>query len=490
MKRPLAVVALAALALSAVLVARAWRGAPPPAAEPVAQPIAVDRDAAVAHFAEALTYRTISHGADSGVARDDAAFDAFRSFLARSYPRAHAALRREIVARHTPLYTWPGSDPSLEPILLIGHYDVVPVDARAVDRWTHPAFGGVVSDGFLWGRGSFDDKINVIALLEAVEALVARGFEPTRSVLLAFGHDEELGGGEGAAAVAATLAQRGVRAALVLDEGGAVAGPGMIPGLERPTAAVGIAEKGYVSVELVAEAEGGHSSAPPRHTAIGIVATAIHRLERDRMPTHFAAMRSTLESIGPHLPFGYRLVTQNLWLFGPLLEPALSRVQLVAPMLRTTTAATIIEGGVKDNVLPNEARAVVNFRILPGDTIDGVVEHVRRVVDDDRIRLTLSAKRREASPVTSLDSPAWALLRGAIADHFPDAVAVPFLIPGGTDARRYRRLSDGVFGFVPVRAEVDDMKRAHGNDERIGVDAYLGAIGFYADLIERASAWR
>lgn len=492
MKRALvALLALVAAAVAAMVI-RTGGGAPPaPAAAVEAPALAVDREAAVGRFAEALRIPTLSHGADTGVPRDDEAFASFRKLLERSYPLAHAELERVLVADHTLLYTWRGSDPALDPIVLMGHYDVVPVDPEAADDWTHPPFGGVESDGFLWGRGALDDKINVIAQLEAVEALLAEGFAPERTILLSYGHDEELGGGEGAASVVSLLEERAVRPALVLDEGGAVAEGGLIPGLDRPVAAIGIAEKGYVSVELVVETPGGHSSVPPPHTAVGILATAIHRLERNPMPSHFGGpMRQTLEAVGPHLDFGPRLVVSNLWLLEPVVERVLVAVPTIAPMLRTTTAATIFHAGVKDNVLPNRARAVVNFRIFPGETVADVVEHVREVVDDPRIALTPSRKQREPSDVSSTDGEAFALLRRAILDVYPDAIPTPYLITGGTDARYFRAISDGVFGFMPVRADMADVKRAHGNDERIRVDAFVEGVGFYAHLMREASRWR
>jgi len=183
-------------------------------------------------------------------------------------------------------------------------------------------------------------------------------------------------------------------------------------------------------------------------------------------------------------------VLRNLWCFGPLVERALLSSQTIGPMLRTTTAATIFQGGVKDNVLPNKARAVVNFRIFPGDSIASVVEHVRSVVDDEQIVLTPSEKQREPSDVTSTDGEAWALLSGTVRQVYREAVAAPYLIAGGTDSRHFREISDGVFGFMPVRAEIADVKRAHGNDERLSVDSYLEGIGFYAQLIRNAGIGR
>ncbi len=491
MKRVLAGVAAFVVLLGVVMVVRAGGGAHPSSDAAAPPLVAVDREAAIDRFAAALRIPTLSHGGDSGVARDDAVFVQFLDFLAASYPRVHASLKRELVAQHTPLYTWAGSDPSLDPILLMGHYDVVPADPDALDRWTHPPFDGVVADGYLWGRGAIDDKINVIAQLEAAEALLGEGFAPERTILLTYGHDEELGGPEGAQGVVALLAERGVRPALVLDEGGAVAEGGVIPGLDAPVAAIGIAEKGYISVELVVETQGGHSSTPPESTAIGILATAIHRLERDRPDSHFGGvMQHTLEAVGPYTGFGYRLALNNLWLLAPVVSRALLAVPDIAPMVRTTTAATIFQAGVKDNVLPGRARAVVNFRIFPGDSIASVVAHVERVVDDERVQITPSEKRREPSSVSEVGTPVYELLTETIREVYPDAVPAPYLISGGTDARYFREISDGVYGFMPVRMGMTDVKRAHGNDERIPLDSFIEGIDFYARMMKKGGTWR
>ena len=452
--------------------------------------VTVDADAALQRFAEALRFETISHGPDSGVSRDDAAFSAFRDFLVDRYPRVHAGLELELVAEHTLLYTWAGSDPALAPLVMMGHYDVVPVDPTALGRWIHPPFEGVIEDGYLWGRGAIDNKINVIAQLEAVEALLAQAFSPTRTILLSYGHDEELGGDEGATAVVALLKQRGVRPAFVLDEGGGVMTGEVIPGLDADVAAIGIAEKGYVNVELIVEAAGGHSSAPPKQTAIGILASAIHALERNPMPSHFedGIMRQTLVALAPRMDFGPRAVMRNLWLSGPVVQRVMLSTPALAPGLRTTTAATIFQGGVKANALPTRARAIVNFRIFPGDSVTDVMEHVRRVIDDDRIVVS-APSGREPSSVTSVETSAWATLSDTIRQVYPEVALAPFLIPGGTDARYFREICDNVFGFVPMRNQIEEMKRAHGNDERIRVDSFTEAIDFYARLMMTSEGW-
>jgi carboxypeptidase PM20D1 len=447
--------------------------------------LALDADAMVARLSAGLRFPTISHQDPAQLPA--AEFERFHRYLEASFPRLHGALRRELVAGHSLLYTWPGRRPELAPLLLLAHQDVVPVEPGTEERWTHPPFEGRVADGFVWGRGAIDDKGALFAVCEAVEWLIAHGFEPERTLLLAFGHDEEVGG-TGAATTAETLAQRGIRPELVLDEGLAVV-EGVVPGLERPLALIGVAEKGYVTVTLTVDTPGGHSSTPPPHTAVGTLATAIHRLERAPMPAGIRGPTADFFAyLAPELPFSYRIPFANVWLFGGVLERALARSRAVNANLRTTTAVTMIQGSVKENVLPARARAGVNFRILPGDTSQDVLEHVRRAIDDPAVELAFAEPPREASPVSPIDGTGFALLQRTIAEVFPDAIVAPGLVLGGTDARNYTSVSEQVFRFNPFVFSTDDLNRAHGTDERMAVAHYVRGVRWFVRLIENASA--
>lgn len=440
---------------------------------------------AAERLAEAIRIPTISH--EDSARFDAAAFDAMHQLLRARFPRVHARLRREVVAGYTLLYTWPGTDPSLPPVLLMGHMDVVPVEPGTEARWTRPPFAGAVEGGWVWGRGAVDDKSSVLGTLEAVEMLLAEGFAPRRTVLLAYGHDEETGG-HGARQTAALLRGRGVRPWMVVDEGGVI-GQGLMPGVDRPTALIGIAEKGFVSVELTARAEGGHSSMPPRNGSIGRLSAAIHRLESSPMPARLdGAALQLFDRVGPEMPFAQRAVFANLWLTRPLVIRTLSAAPSSDAMVRTTTAPTIFQAGTKENVLPSRARAVVNFRILPGDSVRGVVAHVRRVVDDTGVHVrAMEGFSSEPSSVSRTDGEAYRVLERSIRQAAPDAVVAPYLVLGGTDARHYHALSDAVFRFLPVRMTPDDLDRIHGTDERISVRDYESAIQFYRQLLLNAS---
>jgi carboxypeptidase PM20D1 len=451
-----------------------------------APPRAVDAAAVAARLAAALRFATISHDDPTRLPRD--AFAGLQQWLAHAYPRLHAALERERVSEWSLLYTWRGRDARLEPLLLLAHQDVVP--AEQAERWSHPPFAGVLADDFVWGRGAMDDKGSLVAICEAVEALLAEGFEPGRSVLLAFGHDEEVGGGAGAARIAERLAARGVRAHLVLDEGMAVLADSTVPGLERPLAPIGIAEKGYATLELVASAAGGHSSTPPRHTAAGILARAIERLEAHPLPARVAGPTEALFAwLAPELPLWARVPLANARLLVPL-DAWMSREPAANALLRTTTAVTMLSGSPKDNVLPVEATAVVNFRILPGETSAELLERVRAIVADARVELRFREPPREPSPVSPVDGPAFAVLQRTIAETIPGAVVAPNLVLGGTDARRYAVLTPNVYRFGPFVYGTRDLERVHGIDERLSIRNLAEAVRFYARLVENAAGPR
>lgn len=484
MKRLLLVALAALVVLAAVLLVRAARFTPRTADPPAAVPF-VPVAGAADRLAGAIRIPTVSHG-DSTL-RDSAAFRQMHAYLAASFPRAHATLVREVVGRDALLYTWRGTDSALAPIVLMGHMDVVPVEPGTDTLWTHPPFSGAIAEGFIWGRGALDDKGTVLGLLEATEALLAQSFVPKRTIYLAFGADEELGGEQGARRVAELLRSRGVKPAMVLDEGGTVV-TGAVPGVAKPIAVVGIAEKGYVSVELVVRAAGGHSSMPPRQTAAGILAAALARLEASPFPGGIrGATADFFEVVGREMPLERRVLLANRWLFDPVLERVLARSPGMNAALRTTTAITMLEGSPKDNVLPSTARAVVNFRILPGESVESVVRHVRRVVDDERVQARVHGTTAEPSPVSPTGDSTWARLAQTIRQAYPDAIVAPYLVLGATDARHFRDLTPNVYRFAAGRMDVSDLPRAHGTNERVGVAPYLEAIGFLALLIRNVA---
>jgi carboxypeptidase PM20D1 len=407
--------------------------------------------------------------------------------LARSFPNAHRVLQQELVNGTSLLYTWPGTDPSLAPVMLLAHQDVVPVAPGTEREWQHDPYGGAIADGYIWGRGTWDDKGNLMAILEAVEMLVGQGAVPRRTLYLGFGHDEEIGGEQGAHIIAQLLQSRGVHLDFVLDEGLLVT-EGILPGLEQPVALIGTAEKGYLTMDVSAHGTPGHSSMPPSRTAIGTLSQALVRLEQAQMaPQVRGATREMFETLAPEYSGAKRVLFSNLWLFEPLVRRELDSQASGRAMLRTTTALTTVRAGDRDNVLPGRADAKVNFRLLPGDSSAQVLERSRLAVADPEVQLDASAQFWDPSALSSTEVAPYRNIAQAIREVFAGAIVAPGLMIGATDSRRYQAIAAQIYRFTPVRARSEDLGRFHGTNERVSLTNYAQMIRFYHRLIELAT---
>lgn len=485
MKRFRSLLLVAVVLVGTAMVVRTLQLPAPPPAMPPAGDFAFDTAAAVGRLGGAIRYATVSYA--SGGPIDSAAFRGLAAHLESAFPGVHQNLRREAVSGLSLLYTWPGADTTLAPVVLMGHLDVVPVPEANLAQWSQPPFSGAVDGGFVWGRGTLDDKTTVLSILEAAENLVREGYRPPRTVYLAFGHDEEVGGVFGARAIVDTLVARGVKPALVLDEGGFMA-RGAIPIVKGRAAIVGIAEKGYVSLRLRALAPGGHSSMPTGRTAVGAVSRAVVALEANQFPNSLEGpTRGTLEALAPYSSFANRLVLANLWLTAPLVRWKMKGTPLGAALMHTTTSPTMLSAGIKDNVLPPEATAVVNFRIRPGETVGSVEERVRAVIGDTIVRVErLDSVGVDPSPVSDTDSPAFRLIAETIRGMAPgeQLPVLPYLVMGGTDAKYWGSHSSRVFRFLAIPLDEGDVERVHGVNERVAIGDYATAVGFYGRLLQ------
>ncbi len=449
------------------------------------EPIALDRESIIGRLSAAIRYKTISYQEPAGTSV--AELLKFHAFLKKSFPLTHATLPKSVVGEFSLLYRWQGRNHSLKPLLLMAHMDVVPVDPATESLWTHPPFAGHIADGYIWGRGAMDDKVGVLGILEAVEYLLASGFQPQRTLYLAFGHDEETGGLNGAAKIAALLRGQQVEFEYILDEGGNITNA-IVPGISSPLALIGIAEKGYVSLELAVESPGGHTSIPPRQTAIGVLSSAIHRLALNPFPARLSeATRRLLEFAGPEMSWPNRMLLANLWLFEPLVKHQMARSNLTDATIRTTQAATIFQAGVRDNVLPVKATAVLNLRVLSGDSLSAAVAHVRSVVNDPRVKLTPLPGHTEPSPISEVESSGFTHIARTIRQIYSDTLVAPSLMVAATDAKHFVPLTKNIYRFLPITLGAEDAKRYHGIDERVAVKDYEQAVRFYIQLIRNAN---
>ena len=438
-------------------------------------------DPAVERFRELLRIPTVSSHDPAAVDVD--AFAAFRDAVQRLYPRLHAVLERELVAEHSVLMRWPGAV-AADPLVLMAHYDVVPVVAS---EWQHPPFAAtVVGEGeqaTLHARGAIDDKGALVAILEAVEQLVAEGFAPARDVYLAFGHDEEVAG-HGAPAIVELLRSRGIRPGLVLDEGGAVVS-GALPGVDVETAMIGVAERGVMTLTLTARELGGHASTPPATPATARLARAITRLQRRPFPTRIAPpVRAMFATLAPHARAPFSAVFARLGVLGPGLARLLPRFgPETNAIARTTAVVTELSGADGENVLATSARAAVNIRLLTGDTVAGATARVRRVVRDPLVEIELR-QGSDPSPVSPWRGAQWARVsRAVVATLGADVVPTPYLQLGASDSRWFTAISTHVYRFTPFRLTASEREALHAHDERIRVDVWLRGIAFYRALI-------
>lgn len=449
--------------------------------EPI-EPISLDESAVLERFSQAIQIPTISYDERSNF--DHQAFSDFHDYLAASFPLVSQHTEQIRIADYSVIYHLRGLNSQLKPALFMGHMDVVPIEEASLADWQQAPFSGKVVNNVIWGRGTIDDKVSVVALMEAMERLISQGIQPQRSIYFAFGHDEEAGG-DGAKAIAKHFAQNNIRFEFILDEGGVVT-DGIIPGPAQPVALVGIAEKGFVNFHLSVKGEGGHSSQPPEHTAAGILAQAIVAVENNQFDARFDFFEVMFAPIGFATPLTSRLPLANLWLLSPVVENVLLSKASSAAGVRTTTAVTMLQGSNKSNVLPTMASAVVNFRILPGDTVDSIRQHLIKVINNPMVQIEAQLAN-EASAVSSTESLGFKLIESTIRRLGDNILVAPYLVLGATDSRHFQGLSDNIYRFMMVSLNSTTLKQFHGVNEQISVKDYLQAIQFYYAMVKQSA---
>lgn len=486
-KRVLLLVLAALLLLVAAVAVNTWRQGSRQLQVAPAPSVAVDEAAVADKLAGALRLRTVSSLDDPALNAQE--FRKLHAYLEQRFPKLHATLQREVVGGLSLLYTWQGSDPNAKPVALMAHQDVVPIEPGTESRWQAAPFAGEIRDGYVWGRGAWDDKGNLVAQMQAVETLLEAGFQPRQTVYLIAGADEEVSGLRGAQAIAKLLEARKVKLDFVIDEGLFIAN-GLMPGVKQPVALIGIAEKGYMSVVLKAKGTPGHASAPPPpgQTAISKLSVALRRLDEEQLPAAVKGVaREMFETLAPEMSGFQRVALANLWLFGPLVQPQLEKAAATNSMLRTTTALTIVQGGNKDNVIPASAEATVNFRIMPGETRASVLQHVREKVGPD-VELRELPGAVDPTGVSPTAAPSFQALNRTVRSLFPDVLVTPALYVAGSDSHHFTGLTDNIYRFSPVRVQPADLPRLHGTNERIAVANLGELVRFYHQLLRNLNA--
>lgn len=442
-------------------------------------------EGALGRFQEALRIQTISF--ENQVDFDTLQFEKFNQFIINNYPLMDSLLDHQIFSEFSHLYHWKGKDTTLNPIILMGHLDVVPI--ASPDSWTKDPFGGVIADEKVWGRGTIDDKFSVIAIMETVEDFLVDSFQPERSIYLAFGHDEEVGGDMGAVQIAKYLKNKGVKAEYVLDEGYAITQK-LIPGIQDDVALIGIAEKGSATIKFSIDLVGGHSSQPAMETAIDVLAAAIANLKSKPLGANISEpMNGFMDQLGPEMGFLNKMAFANREIFkGLIISTYESTSGAGNALVRTTTAPTIFNGGVKENVIPTSAYALVNFRIMPGETPQSVLEYANSIINDERVKLSFHGFNTNPSEVSPIDSKGYEAINMTIKQVFDNTLTGPNLVIAATDSRHFSEISENIYRFVPYHINENNINSFHGVDEHILVEDYKDAIRFYRQLILNSTA--
>jgi carboxypeptidase PM20D1 len=452
-----------------------------------------------AKFATLLRAKSISEDPSEG--QIDAPTDPVEILLSKTmpslYPLTYAAMRRiPLPTRSVVLELNGTSNPPLEPFMFLAHVDVVPVEHGTEKDWHRDPWGAgelIDEDGFMWGRGTLDNKANAASMLGAMEALLSRdpNWRPERTILFCFGHDEERGGDTGARIVAEKLPYR--RLAGVHDEGGAMV-HGMLPGVRAPIALIGVQEKGMVTLQLDIDdpSLSGHSSMPPTQSLVGLMAKALLAVEADKpAPSVSPVTREMLSSVAGDAAFPFNMIYANIGWLHPIMAYLLGASRSSSASVRTSIAPTVVNIGLKSNILPRTGRALVNYRIAPGDTIAELMARARRAIGDSRVKVSVvgggTGFASDPSSTSRTDTPAYTALYETIGDLCPHCARTPYLVMGGTDARYFYPLTDSVYRFSPIHMLPSDVVRLHGTDERVAAIDFVSASAFYLRLLARVA---
>ncbi|AZA55546.1 M20/M25/M40 family metallo-hydrolase [Chryseobacterium sp. G0201] len=460
----------------------------------------VKNDSAVQRFSNGIKIATISTGELGDF--DYSTFDTFKEYLKKSYPEIYQNTENYEVNKYGLVFKLKGSQPSLEPILFISHMDVVPPgDAdiknkeenifrrddkvlprvtKVAEYWDYAPFSGSVANGRIYGRGTIDMKGMLFSLMESMSNIIKSRHIPKRDIYLAFGFDEEVGGQKGAAQIANHFKKQGLKFDAVYDEGGLVLEKGSVKGIDSDVAVIGCAEKGFLSAKIKVKGLGGHSSMPPTESAIGKAAVIMQRLEDDQMkPIITPLIKEFFDNIGGSMPFANRLAISNQWLLQPVLLSQLTKSNTTNALVRTTTALTMMKGSDGTNVLSPEVEFVVNFRLLPGNTVKDVKDHIAKATKGFDVEVEEIDNTREASAVSPTNTKAFKLIEAGIKEIYPTAIATPYLTVGGTDAYKYQIVSKNIYRFMPIKINNSEQQSIHSTNEYISIENYLKMIHYF-----------
>ena len=443
--------------------------------------LVLDETKAIENLSKSIQFQTISHPDYEKFDYEE--FQRFLSWLETEYFQVFKNLEKKYLGK-TLLLKWQGEASDLNPILLTGHYDVVPVRADADSIWQESPFSGKIDGDYVWGRGALDDKSGVIAILEAVNYLLEKNFSPRRTVYLSFGHDEEIGGRRGAGKVTEFLLNEGVELEWTLDEGSFLL-QDIIPGINKPVAVINVAEKGSITIQVIGKAEGGHSSMPSSKSSVGYLAEALLKLENNPVPGKLEGISLGLfDEVSKQMPFQYKILFANLWLFEPLINNFLSDSPTMNAVIRTTTAPTMLSASNRLNVLASEAVGTVNFRLHPRDNPEKIINFVKDLISNENIEVKNLSAGTLASSVSDWETEGYRAISNSVREVYGDIIVAPGLMVGGSDSKHYAKAAKNSYRFNPFPLSANELSGLHGIDERIKKDDFLNGIRSYIKIIQ------
>lgn len=436
-------------------------------------------------------------------------FDDFKVYLTEQYPEIYKIMDTMTINKYGLVFRWKGKNPNAKPILFLSHYDVVPVSGYDPDmetqdaitfnmndkplspidsiqtQWDHSPFSGAVVDGRIYGRGTLDMKGMLFSILEASDNLIGEGFTPQQDIWFAFGQDEEVSGRQGALKIAEYFKEQGLHFAAVYDEGGFIVAPrSAIETLDRPLALVGTGEKGFLTVKISVKGVGGHSSMPPLKSSLVYAAEIIEKLNSDQMaPMIISPIESFLQNVGDEMGFASKLAIANQWIMKPILLKSLSKSAASNALVRTTTAITMAKGSDAPNVITTLSEVTVNFRILPGNTVDEVVDHVTKICEGYDTQIDVISSR-EASAISPDNTRGFEMIDESLAQLYPEAIVTPYITIGGTDAYKYQLVSDNIYRLMPVYINKYEQSLLHSENEHLSLENYGKMIWFFQNIMK------
>ncbi len=437
-----------------------------------------DKEAAISALAELVKCKTVSRYTHDE--EDDAEFEKLIGLLPNLYPNVFKFCELQKFEDRGLLFRWPGKTVG-EPLVLMAHYDVVPV---AEEKWDKPPFDAIIEDGVMWGRGTLDTKVTVNGILSASNNLISEGFVPENDIYFAFSGGEEVNG-LGACHIVDYFEKQGITLRAVVDEGGAVV-ENVFPGVKAPCAMVGIAEKGLLDLKYEIQSNGGHASAPKAHTPVGELSAACCNVEDHPFKCHITEpVKQMFDTLGRHSTFVYRMIFANLWCFRPVLDMIAKKSGgEMNALMRTTVAFTQMKGSDASNVIPPTATMVSNIRLNPADTIDSAIDYIKKTVGNDRISVT-KIHGNEPSRISRTDCEGYERVAKAIADTWKGTIVSPYLMVQCSDSRHYGKISDKVYRFSAMDLTSEERASIHGNNEKIRLETLCRAVEFYIRLIKQ-----